>query len=268
MIQKNDSIILKIKKAIPFEVKRTLFRLKHYGRQHYCNVCNSNLKRFLPGGLDIPVIYELDIVGAGYHKYDYCPVCKASYRQRLVKLYLDTKDILSKKIRILHVAPEVGLFHLLRKNNKKDYICGDLNPDSYNYYAHPEMLDLTQLSYPDNSFDLIVCNHVLEHIPDDNKAIKEIYRVLDYKGIAILQVPISLKLKETYEDNSIIDAQDRLAKFGQKDHVRIYAQDYQIRLEKAGFEIELFSASSESNTKYIDKMMLDPREKLYIGKKL
>lgn len=267
-MNKTNNHLFTFRKNLPPKLKRLIFRLQYLGFKHYCNVCHSNIRRFYPGGLKQPVLHELEIVGSGYHEYDYCPVCKASYRQRLVNLYFDEFKILKPNLKVLHIAPEESLYHILRKNNKKGYICGDLMPERYSYYAKPIFLDLTKLNFADNSFDLVVCNHVLEHIPDDHKALSEIYRVLVKGGIAILQVPISEKLNSTYEDPSIQSEKERLEKFGQRDHVRIYAKDYGDRLKRAGFQVDIFSYNAFSHAKHFNKLMLDEKEKLFIATKL
>ncbi len=102
-------------------------------------------------------------------------------------------------------------------------------------------MDITDIQFPENSFDAIICNHVLEHVIDDYKAMTELHRVLKPGGWAILQVPISLSLDKTYEDFSITTARGREEAFGQDDHVRIYAKDYASRLEQAGFKVNVFN---------------------------
>jgi ubiquinone/menaquinone biosynthesis C-methylase UbiE len=101
-------------------------------------------------------------------------------------------------------------------------------------------VDLTKIPFPNSTFNAIICNHVLEHIPNDRAAMAEFFRVLKPDGWAMLQVPISFHLAATYEDFSIIDPMDRERAFGQNDHVRIYAMDYVDRLKQAGFAVDLF----------------------------
>lgn len=262
-----NKLIFNIRKHAPRVIKRTYFKIKHYGHKHYCNICNSNLKRFLPEGVDSQIFSNLQIVGGGYKEFDICPVCKASYRQRLIKLYLDFSGILYPNMRILQVAPEESLYYIFKKNSKKNLICGDLMPERYSYYAKPEFLDLTELKYDNNSFDLVVCNHVLEHIPDDRKAMREIHRVLTNNGTAILQVPVSLKLNETFEDSSITSEKDRLIHFGQRDHVRIYAMDYIDRLEESGFTVEIYRPDQSNILQSFEKLMLDTNEVVFIARK-
>lgn len=134
------------------------------------------------------------------------------------------------------------------------YVCGDLFTEGYNYSSLVQKLDVTNISYEDNYFDFIICNHVLEHVDDDIKAMKEIYRVLSGNGKAILGVPISFKIDRTFEDSEITSTKQREITFGQFDHVRIYGKDYVNRLESSGFSVEMskFSLKHElygTNTK-------------------
>jgi SAM-dependent methyltransferase len=257
----------KLKKYIPIRLKWLIKKIVYFGISQYCNVCKSNLRKFCPGGLTERVINDLQIIGAGFHEYDYCPVCQSSYRQRLVMAYLDTVKEPKPGSKMLHIAPEAGLHYIFKRKLRSGYICGDLEPECYSYYANPIKIDLTQIEFPDNCFDIIVCNHVLEHVPDDRKAMTELFRVLKPGGFAILQVPISLKLEKTFEDWSITSPEDRLKYYGQKDHVRIYAMDYVDRIKYAGFQVELNPAMAYSSAKHFNKMNLDLKEVLYIAMK-
>lgn len=219
------------------------------------------------GGSTEPVVRDMYIVGAGYRDADHCPVCKSSYRTRLVKLYLDEKTDLSKEMSVLHIAPEEQLAYILKHKKNIEYVSGDLSPERYSHLAPARKIDVTSIGYNSDFFDLIICNHVLEHIPDDLKAMEELYRVLKPGGKAILQVPVSLKLDHTYEDPSIVAERDRLKYFGQKDHVRIYGQDYYKRLSEAGFRVELYDPFSESTFPGLDKLELDRNEHVIVGRK-
>ena len=119
-------------------------------------------------------------------------------------------------------------------------------------------MDVTDIHYPENSFDVIICNHVLEHIPDDRKAMNELFRVLKPGGQAILQVPISLTLEKTFEDSTIITPEEREKVFGQKDHVRIYGSDYIKRLKAAGFKVKEYKWTEDSN-------LADPQNRLCLN---
>ena len=133
---------------------------------------------------------------------------------------------------MLHVAPEACFEARFKKILGDRYLTADL----FNPRAMVKM-DITDIRYPDHSFDVIYCGHVLEHVLDDRKAMSEFYRTLKTSGWAILLVPIIAD--ETFEDASIVEPEDRLAAFGQADHVRIYGPDYVDRLRAVGFEVQV-----------------------------
>ncbi len=229
-----------IKTAIPVKFQPRLrdiyARVIYFGVMYQCPFCHSHLRRFLPRGLKFSVLKEKEIIGGGYRENAICPVCGSVDRERLLYLYLLHKtDIFEKPKKLLHVAPEAKLAIELQSKDTIDYLSADISSK----YVMVKM-DITAIQYPDNSFDVIICNHVLEHIIDDGKAMSELYRTLKPGGWAILQVPISFKLKNTYEDFSITTENGREAAFGQGDHVRIYGEDYQDRLTQAGFIVNVF----------------------------
>jgi SAM-dependent methyltransferase len=164
----------------------------------------------------------------------------ARRRQRLVWYYLENElDILTKNLRILHIAPELSYLEKLRQQNNLEYIPGDKMVQGYSNQKGINNLDLTQLEYDNCYFDYVIANHVLEHIPNDKKAMTEIYRVLKDDGIGVITVPIDEKLDKTYEDSSIVLPDDREKHFGQWDHVRLYGLDIKQRFEEVGFEVEM-----------------------------
>jgi Flp pilus assembly protein TadD/SAM-dependent methyltransferase len=204
-----------------------------------CPFCDARLRMFLPHGFDFPVLKEKRVVGGGYRPNVLCVVCGSFDRERLVYLYLLQKtDLLRHSLRrVLHVAPERQLQHLLSTAANIDYYSADIA-----FHDVMVRVDITKIPFPDASFDVIVCNHVLEHIMDDRKAMRELHRVLKAGGWAILQVPVSLTLTATYGDPSITTRRARETAFGQHDHVRIYAtDDYVDRLSEAGFAVEVFN---------------------------
>jgi SAM-dependent methyltransferase len=201
-------------------------KTRHLGFRHECPFCKSHLRAFLPFGLDLPVLREKKVVGGGCRLNSLCPICDSFDRERLLYLYLLHKtDIFTSAKRLLHVAPEAKVKEILSTKPNVDYLTADLSSKD----VLIEM-DITDIRFPDDSFDAIICNHVLEHVVDDRKAMMELHRVLKPEGWAILQVPISLSLDKTYEDFSITTATGREEAFGQHDHVRIYAADYAARL--------------------------------------
>ncbi|MBE0446813.1 MAG: methyltransferase domain-containing protein [Actinobacteria bacterium] len=237
--------------------------LPYIGTEFECPLCGSSFRKFLPNGLDLPVLKEKDIVGAGYRLNTLCPRCHSSERERLIYLYLrDNTNLFHENLKLLHIAPEKSLSRVLTTYRNIDYLSADLNSPR----AMIKM-DITDIKHADNLFDVIICNHVLEHIPNDRKAMSELYRVLKPGGWAILQVPISLSLNKTYEDPAITSPEEREKMFGQSDHVRIYAKDYKDRLEKAGFSIKTYSFTKEFDDSTTQKYGLLKEEDLYICSK-
>lgn len=194
-----------------------------------------------PLGYDLPVILEKQIVGSGLRNV-MCPVCGSSDRVRLLYLFLKSKtSLFTESVKLLHLAPEKPLSDIFIKHKNIDYLTADLNPEQVMV-----KMDITAIQFPDNTFDAILCNHVLEHIPDDRQAMKELFRVLKPGGWAILQVPVSKVLEQTYEDFTITSPLEREKHFGQKDHVRIYGNDYPQRLKGAGFIVEPYHWTMDS----------------------
>lgn len=154
-------------------------------------------------------------------------------RHRLIWLYLQREtSFFSLDAAVLHMAPEKALMTRLRKLKHLTYTTCDLESPLAEVKA-----DICDLPFPDASFDWILCNHVLEHIPNDTKAMQELYRVLKPGGKALLQVPLNTALEETFEDDSIVDKAARTKVFGQYDHVRVYGKDYFEKLRQTGFEV-------------------------------
>ncbi len=155
-------------------------------------------------------------------------------RHRLLWLYLKNETgLFSKKIKLLHFAPEQAFYNRFKKLKNLEYTTTDLNSPLADVKA-----DICNLPFENNSFDFILCNHVLEHIPDDTKAMQELYRILKPGGTAILQIPQDLSRATTFEDNTITSRKERAKIFGQYDHVRVYGRDYFDKLRSIGFNVE------------------------------
>ncbi|MBC7556952.1 MAG: class I SAM-dependent methyltransferase [Chryseobacterium sp.] len=155
-------------------------------------------------------------------------------RHRQMWLYLKNEtDFFSKKYKVLHMAPEQSFFKRFRKMKNLDYLTADLFSPIVDVKA-----DILDLPFENESFDVVFCNHVLEHIEDDKKAMSELYRVMKPGGWGIIQVPMKNSLEKTYEDFTIKDPKERQKHFGQYDHVRWYGMDYFQRLESVGFNVE------------------------------
>jgi SAM-dependent methyltransferase len=257
-------MIRKILRKVKAKIKREVQLLVNRGNQYHCPFCLYRGRSLLPFGYDIPVLFEKQIIGGG-RRPSLCHNCKSSDRERLIYLYLTKKMCLptgAEKMKVLHIAPEQRITQKLLQMNFKKYICGDLFAEGYDYPIHVQNMNLLNLPLKEDTFDLIICNHVLEHIEDDRSAMRELYRVLKKGGKAILQVPISNILQITLEDFSIQKPQDRERVFGQFDHVRIYGQDYPKRLEECGFKINRINISAE-----FPKYGLNPQEDLFIVEK-
>jgi len=154
-------------------------------------------------------------------------------RHRLLWLYLQNEtNFFSDKLSVLHMAPEQCFLKRFKKLKNLEYITADL----YSPIADVKA-DICKLPFNDNSFDVVFCNHVLEHIPDDKKAMQELYRVLKPNGMGIFQIPQDLSKAITFEDNTITDKKERAKIFGQYDHVRVYGRDYFDKLRAVGFEV-------------------------------
>jgi predicted SAM-dependent methyltransferase len=160
-------------------------------------------------------------------------------------------------MKLLHIAPEANLQKYLKTQSIK-YLSADLNSP----LAEIKM-DITDINFPSEYFDAIICNHVLEHIIDDKKAMMELFRVLKVGGWSILQVPYSPVLHKTYEDTAIVTAQEREHHFGQFDHVRIYGNDYINRLISVGFTVETKKVESVKANKFA----LNVNETIFFAKK-
>lgn len=155
-------------------------------------------------------------------------------RHRLLWLFLKNKtDFFSKNKKVLHFAPEQAFYKRFRSMKNLDYTTTDLESPLADVKA-----DICDLPFSANEFDVILCNHVLEHIPDDTKAMQELYRVLKPNGMAILQIPQDLTRATTFEDDTITDRKERAKIFGQYDHVRIYGLDYFNKLRHIGFKVD------------------------------
>jgi SAM-dependent methyltransferase len=211
----------------------------------YCPCCETESPSFLP-------------FGVRPRPNARCPKCGALERHRLLWLYLRNQPgRLWPGMRLLHVAPEPVLRRLFETVPGIAYVAADLHA------AHGVRLDITALPMGDASVDAIVCNHVLEHVPDDRRAMREFRRVLRPGGWAILQSPIDGRRAETYEDARVTSPAERERVFGQFDHVRVYGRDYGRRLEDAGFVVDAIDALESLEAELVVRQGLRP-ERVYL----
>ena len=184
-------------------------------------------------------------------------------RHRLFWLYLKNETtFFSAPLRVLHFAPEQAFVQKFKKQKNLTYTTTDLNSPIADVKA-----DICDLPFKDNSFDFIICNHVLEHIPDDTKAMQELYRVLAPAGTAIVQVPYDAKREITFEDNTITDQSERTRIFGQYDHLRVYGMDYFKKLSSIGFDVNALDYTSSISSDDIERYRLCKGELLPVCKK-
>lgn len=207
-------------------------------QENYCEcpICKAKFPAFLP--FSVPPLLP--------HPNSRCPNCGSLKRHRKLYLLMQKLDWHREGMRILHFAPERTLFYFFNTFQDIDYWPVDLNPKMYGVR---KAVDITDITFDDDSFDLIMCTHVLEHIPDDRKAMSELYRVLKPKtGIAFLNVPI-FNNPTTLENPEYNTPELRRKYYGQADHVRAYGFDYPDRLRAAGFNVRLFEDIDDKDLK-------------------
>ncbi len=230
-----------------------------------CPFCGHSANEMTMIGLDLPVLREKQVIGAGRRPVG-CSACGSTDRERLIYAYLAHELKIftgDRHFKILHFAPEKNLTRELLSANFQDYVCGDLfTMGIESYPAHVRNMNVLDIPFDADHFDLVICNHVLEHVPADIDAMKEIRRVLKPGGQAILQVPISKNSASTAEDLSITDPDERERLFGQSDHMRIYGQDYTDRLVQSGFNVKRINISARYK-----KYGLNKNEDLFINVK-
>ena len=199
-----------------------LVGLFYAGSRVQCPVCGNRYRKFMPYGY------------VNSRENALCPHCLALERHRLMWLYLQNEtDFFEAPARVLHIAPEYCFLKRFGRLPQLDYVTADLESP----LAKVKM-DVQRIPFPDGEFDVIFCNHILEHVDDDRQAMRELFRVMRPGGWGIMLSPVNPDSETTYEDPSITDPVQRELHFGQKDHLRDYGRDYGERLAEAGFDVE------------------------------
>src|SRR5687767_4434812 len=220
--------------------------LWYRGDRVECPLCHGTFRSFMP---------VIRPVGPNRPRTR-CPNCGARDRHRLLWLYLTYKtNLFSDRLRVLHFAPERILQKRLKAQQHLHYVSADLCRSRAIVHA-----DITAIPFPENSFDVVLCSHVLEHVLHDRQAMRELYRVMKPTGWAVVLVPINSRREETYEDATIIAPRDRERVFGQADHVRIYGRDFKMRLQEAGFTVRVEDLRRELGEKQAQRYGLRPRK--------
>jgi len=228
-----------------YSLRYYLRSILYSGNSVTCFICGGHFRKFLP--------YRR-------RKNVRCPRCNSFDRHGLLWMFLKNEtNIFSDNLKILHFAPENIFQKIFKSMPNIDYIAVDINSSLVDIKA-----DITNISFKSNSFDVILCVHVLEHVLKDQDAMRELFRVLKPGGWAIIQSPVNLKYEKTFEDQTILSPKDRERVFGQIDHVRIYGQDYKERLEKAGFTVKVDGFVRDLGIDIIKKYGLLEDEDIYI----
>ncbi|MFX0557367.1 class I SAM-dependent methyltransferase [Maribacter sp. CXY002] len=223
---------------------RPLFAFYYKGNKYEDPIDGKKFRCFLPYGYENPRENVLS------------PSTLSLERHRLLWLFLKNEtNFFKDKLAVLHFAPEQAFHKRFKKLKNINYTTTDLNSPLADVKA-----DICKLPFADNSFDVILCNHVLEHIPDDTKAMQELYRVLKPNGWGIFQIPQDLNRETTFEDDTITDKKERARIFGQYDHVRIYGKDYFNKLRSIGFQVEEIDYSNKITAELWDRYRLAKTE--------
>ncbi|MFT7155652.1 MAG: SAM-dependent methyltransferase [Parvicella sp.] len=233
-------------------VFRVFAPLVYRGDKVECPVCEKSFRKFLSYGSDV-----------AHREGVLCPYDLTLERHRLMWLYLKNKtDFFTTDLKVMHIAPEQCFLDKFKKQKNLDYTTGDLVSPIADLH-----FDLHDIPLEDDQYDVIFCNHVMEHVEDDHQCMKELCRIMKPGGWGILQVPIDDTRTETYEDASITSPEEREKHFWQYDHVRLYGLDYPDKLRAAGFEVEVYDYRKEFTEEKYKKMRLHKDELMYIVSK-
>ena len=266
-----DPIAVKksIGRLIPYPLIENGRKVLHAGLKK-CPVCENRIREYLDSGYGFSVLERLQVVGGLRRFADGCPICHSTSRERLIWMWLSNGGKgfrLEGNPTIAHFAPEKGLTRRLQDAAGGNYQAYDFDPSRYRHLHGVEQADLSDLHIAPVSVDLLLCNHVLEHVPDVPLALRNIYSVLKPGAVAILQVPIAMRLDSTIELGMDSTPAERIAKCGQDDHVRLFTMsDYLSALEKAGFAVDQYRAFDDDEN-LATEWRLDPFEVLLCCRK-
>lgn len=227
--------------------------LLYLGKGKQCPLCGCQRRKFLPYG------YVTSRENA------LCPNCLSLERHRLLWLWLVRESDIGRGAmalpKMLHIAPEVALMRKFKKmyaSTPDRYVTADLESPLADMH-----FDVQHIPLEAESFDAIICNHIMEHVEDDGKALRELYRIMRRGGWGVILSPVDLEREKTFEDDTITDPAERTRIFGQYDHRRIYGRDYAARLREAGFEVYDIDYKNELS-KAEQELYALPADHLYI----
>jgi SAM-dependent methyltransferase len=238
-----------VRALVPARMRRFVLRrlrlIIYRGGGVECPCCGGRFSRWMPG--------------LSHRATRVCPRCGAQERHRALWLYMrERTDLFSRNISILHWAPEYALQRSLSELPNAFYVSADLEGDEAMQH-----MDITDVPFKDDAFDLIICVHVLEHVPDDRRAMREMARVLRPGGQAMILVPIVLE-QPTLEDPAIATPEQRKLHYWQEDHVRLYGGDFRDRLAEEGFDVTVDSWIRTLDQATLDRYGLFPLEDVYV----
>jgi len=250
---------------VPQSARFGLRKMMFSGNHATCPLCGNGIKSWAAHGGAAPILERRQVVGGMKREEDRCPICHAADRTRLLMMYLEKLGgVGTRPVSLLHVAPDFGLYLWLKRQANVDYTGSDLDKTRYRHIDNMHDADLTAMPFEDNRFDFVVCLHVLEHVPDDLAAMRELKRILKPGGAALLLVPEAIDGGEPDENPAHTTAEARHEHFGQWDHVRLYTPSlFTERLETAGFDVHAFNAF-EAFPAEAEALKLNPLERLRV----
>lgn len=237
-------------------------------KKYECYICHSTFDRFFPyhGGLaDFSLfVQQMQLIGSDVENFG-CPFCLSNDRERHLFLYFDRLKLWDemKARSILHFAAERNLSERISGCAPKQYVKADLFPRA----ADVQKIDILDIPFTPDTFDFVICNHVLEHVADADRALREIHRVLRPGGRAVLQTPFSTLLHRTFEDDGIKTKELRLDVYGQDDHVRLFGRDFFDRIQAAGLRLETCRHEEVATIDEARKYGMNSREDLILVRK-
>lgn len=250
----NKTILYSIQKIIPASIYNKMvglyFNIRHVfisGNKVQCPCCLKKIRKFISSG-----------------KYGECAYCGGSARHRNVYYYMRQlygKDFINGT-NVLHFAPEFGAKYFFEPIKQINYISADIK-----LIRAKHKIDITNIPYNNNHFDVVISIHVLEHIHDDLKAMRELYRVQKPGGISIHQVPVDKSRNDTLARNDINTNELRKKYYGHHDHKRLYGNDYPERLKKAGFNVSVINICDQLTEETIKYYGLNPEDPIYLCEK-